>query len=97
LENVLFGQMMSMRIAHGNNDVILSSNSSSSFRREVATTLWESRYNRFDHANFQVHALLNKQQQQQQRVQTRDELIIKRHLFGVPPPNDPKIFEDAAG
>ena len=26
----------------------------------------------------------------------REEKIIKKHLFGIPPPNDPKVFEDAS-
>ena len=37
------------------------------------------------------------QQQQAERSQAREELIVKRHLFGVPPPSDAKVFEDAAG
>lgn len=36
------------------------------------------------------------QQQQRDRVQAREELILKRHLFGVPPPSDPNVFDDAA-
>jgi nucleosome binding factor SPN SPT16 subunit len=27
----------------------------------------------------------------------KKEILIKKHLFGVPPPTDEKIFEDAAG
>lgn len=36
------------------------------------------------------------QQQQRERETARDEKIIKRHLFGVPPPTDRVIFDDAA-
>lgn len=36
------------------------------------------------------------QQQQREREVARDEKIIKRHLFGVPPPTDREIFDDAA-
>jgi len=36
------------------------------------------------------------QQQQREREAARDEKIIKRHLFGVPPPTDRAIFDDAA-
>ena len=36
------------------------------------------------------------QQQQREREAARDEKIIKRHLFGVPPPTDKEIFDDAA-
>lgn len=27
----------------------------------------------------------------------KNEVMIKKHLFGVPPPTDAKVFEDAAG
>jgi hypothetical protein len=37
------------------------------------------------------------QQQQKDREVAREELVIKRHLFGVPPPNDKAIFDDAKG
>ena len=36
------------------------------------------------------------QQQQRERDAARDEKIIKRHLFGVPPPTDREVFDDAA-
>jgi hypothetical protein len=36
------------------------------------------------------------QQQQRERDAARDEKIIKRHLFGVPPPSDREVFDDAA-
>lgn len=35
--------------------------------------------------------------QQMQREKQKEERIVKRHLFGVPPPNDKAIFDDAAG
>ena len=35
-------------------------------------------------------------QQQQQREMAREEKILKRHLFGVPPPVDQATFDDAA-
>lgn len=34
--------------------------------------------------------------QAREREQAREERIVKRHLFGVPPPTDKKIFDDAA-
>jgi len=37
------------------------------------------------------------QQQQKDRELAREELVIKRHLFGVPPPHDKAIFDDAKG
>eukprot|EP01035_Chromulina_nebulosa_P018170 gene18170-23828_t len=36
------------------------------------------------------------QQQQKDKEQAKEDLIIQRHLFGVPPPNDKSIFDDAA-
>jgi hypothetical protein len=36
------------------------------------------------------------QQQQRDRDEATKELIVKRHLFGVAPPTDKAIFEDAA-
>jgi kinesin family member 6/9 len=36
------------------------------------------------------------QRREVEREKEKNELIIKRHLFGVPPPNDRKIFDDAA-
>jgi hypothetical protein len=37
------------------------------------------------------------QQLAQQREAAKEERILKRHLFGVPPPTDQAIFDDAAG
>lgn len=31
------------------------------------------------------------------RQTNREDLVIKRHLFGVPPPPEKSIFDDAAG
>jgi hypothetical protein len=36
-------------------------------------------------------------QQQAQRERENQERLIQRHLFGVPPPTDRSIFDDAAG
>ena len=39
---------------------------------------------------------LSKTQQQQQQLE-RQEKVVKRHLFGVPPPTDKNVFDDGAG
>lgn len=46
--------------------------------------------------------IANEQREQQMmmaqaREKEKEERIVKKHLFGVPPPADPRIFEDAAG
>jgi hypothetical protein len=48
-------------------------------------------------ASASAAGLKSLQIQQREREQAREELIIKRHLFGVPPPPDKAIFDDAAG
>jgi hypothetical protein len=35
-------------------------------------------------------------QSQEQLMKEKEDRIVKRHLFGVPPPDDPRIFDDAA-
>ena len=40
---------------------------------------------------------LSMSEQKLQRERAREDKIIQRHLFGVPPPSDPRIFDDAAG
>lgn len=41
-------------------------------------------------------APLDLQAQSRVREKQREEIIVKKHLFGVPPPDDKSLFEDPA-
>lgn len=43
-----------------------------------------------------LSSTINNKQHELIKKEQKEEKIVKRHLFGVPPPNDPNIFEDSA-